>query len=385
MSAAGADAGVVAPDRDRAVPGWLARAVVLGRPAGLYVASRPLVLGAVALTGRLGPPVSLSQGLLGWDGAWNLAVARSGYPSSVPMAHGHVLSNPTPFFPLFPGLVRALAFVPGVSLPVAGLLAAALLGLAATVTVWALCAHLWGHPAADRAAALFCFFPGALVLSMVYYEGLLVTLAAGCLLALRTRRWLAAGVLAGLATATSPLGVAVVAACAWEALVAIRRRGEWWSLAAPALAPTGILAYLAFLWVRTGDPTILFATERQGWHQHYLLSAPWKEAVAFVQHPFVGLNAGVMTLGAVFVIVTGALLVRARAPGALVVYTAVVVALAAFSTVVGLRPRMVLVAFPLFAVLGYRVRGATFGALMGVWGAGTVLFGTVVVAGLIGP
>ena len=53
---------------------------------------------------------------------------------------------------------------------------------------------------------IFCLFPGSIVFSMVYAEGLLIPLAAGCILALQRRRWVMAGALAGLATATAASG-----------------------------------------------------------------------------------------------------------------------------------------------------------------------------------
>src|SRR5207253_1167110 len=120
--------------------------------------------------------------------------------------------------------------------------------------LWRLLARIWGREVADRGTALFCFFPGSFVLSMVYSEPLMLALAIGCLLALLDRRWLVAGVLAGLATGVRPNAVALVAACAWAAAVAIVKRREWRALVAPLLAPAGLVAFFAFLWARTGRP-----------------------------------------------------------------------------------------------------------------------------------
>src|SRR5205807_7473706 len=97
------------------------------------------------------------------------------------------------------------------------------------------------------------FFPGSIVLTPFYTEGLLIALVLGCLLALLHDRWWTAGVLAALATATRPNAVVIVACCACAAAVAIRRRRDWRPLVAPLLAPTGLLAYFSFLWLRTGS------------------------------------------------------------------------------------------------------------------------------------
>ena len=60
---------------------------------------------------------------------------------------------------------------------------------------------------------------------MVYAEGLLLPLAAGCILALQKRRWLLAGSLAAFATATEPEALVLVVVCAVSALLELRRRG----------------------------------------------------------------------------------------------------------------------------------------------------------------
>src|SRR5438128_829027 len=83
---------------------------------------------------------------------------------------------------------------------------------------------------AGRPVALFCFFPGAMVLSLAYSEALMLALAIGCLLALLKERWVTAGVLGAFATATRPNAVALVAACAWAAGTAIWRRRQWRAL-----------------------------------------------------------------------------------------------------------------------------------------------------------
>src|SRR5207244_1786643 len=141
----------------------------------------------------------------------------------------------------------------------------AVAGLTACLLLWRLVHHLSGPASADRAVALFCFFPGAMILSLPYSEGLMLALAIGCLHALLRRRWVTAGVLAALATATRPNAMALVAACAWAAAVAVWRRREWRALAAPALAPLGLVAFFAYLARHTGDAGAYWRTQRQAW------------------------------------------------------------------------------------------------------------------------
>lgn len=109
---------------------------------------------------------------------------------------------------------------------VSGLIIAGVAGATATTAVWLLALRLDGAQTALRSAALFSFWPGSFALSMAYSEGLLVTLAAAALLALDRRRWALAGVLALLATATRPNGIAIAFACGWAAFVAVRNVGS---------------------------------------------------------------------------------------------------------------------------------------------------------------
>ena len=77
----------------------------------------------------------------------------------------------------------------GLSTLHAAILVSFVLGAAATVLVWQLAARLVGREKANRATALFVFFPGAFVLSMAYAETLMIVAAAACLLLLLDRRW----------------------------------------------------------------------------------------------------------------------------------------------------------------------------------------------------
>lgn len=330
------------------------------RPAGVYLASRATVLVAVGVAVSRTPGLALNSALLHWDGGWYLLVARAGYPRHLPVVSGQVSANTTAFFPLFPMTIRALSALTGLSQTTSGLALDSAFGLIGALVIWVLARDRWGEAAAGRACALFCFFPGAFVLSLVYAEGLMIALAAGCLLALSRRAWWTAGALAALATATRPNAIALGVACAWAALGAIRDRREWCSLVAPALAPSGILAYFGFLWARTGSMTAWFTTEAQGWHETFDASATWTRITEFVQHPFPGLDATMGMVCLAFVVIAAAVVLWARLPGPWVAYAGVVVALTAVSRLYGVTPRFLLSAFPIAMAFGYRLRGAAF-------------------------
>ncbi len=232
----------------------------------MYLASRALLI-AVALAVGAIEHHSLTSELGRWDGTWYGQIASGGYPnhtSRYPSALG--------FFPLYPMAIWLVVHLPGPpnSVIVAGVLVSLGGGLVAALLVQRLAAGWWGERGGRRAAVLFCFFPGSIVFSMAYAEGLLLPLAAGCLLALQRRRWALAGVLAGFATAVQPDAIALVLACAVSAGLELRRRG--WrdrqaarSLLAPILSVTGVGAFAVFLWAWTGTPFATLDAQREGW------------------------------------------------------------------------------------------------------------------------
>src|SRR5207248_8651868 len=144
-------------------------------------------------------------------------------------------------------------------------------GLVTTVLVQGLATGWWGRVAGRKAVLLFCLFPGSVVFFMAYAEGIMLPLAAGCILALQRRRWLLAGLLAGVATATEPEGVVLVLVCAVSALVELRR-GGWRdrqarrSMLAPLLSLTGVVSFASFLWAWTGTPFASLLAQRYAWH-----------------------------------------------------------------------------------------------------------------------
>jgi hypothetical protein len=350
----------------------------LGVPLLAYGASRLITTFAVLLA-ALASRQSVHQILTVWDGRWYERIALNGYPTSVPQgdfyAHtGRQAQSSVAFFPLYPLLMRALdTILPG-GADVAGVVLSLLFGALATVLVWLLADKVAGRQVADRAAVLFAFSPGAFVLSLVYAEGLLIVLSAGCLLALLERRWVLAGVLAALASATRPNATAVALACAWAAGVAIWKHRQWGAAIAPILAPVGMLAYFAFLWWHTGETLIWFRVESQGWGERIDLG--WtnlKLLGDFAAHPFHNPNKVVLVASMLAAVVLMVILVRAKLPGILNVYALSGLGLVLASHI-NARPRFIFVAFPLVIALAKTTRRQpAFLVLVAVCAASTVM------------
>ncbi len=278
------------------------------------------------------------------------------------------------FFPQYPLLMRGLdRILPG-GADVAGVVLSLLFGALATVLVWFVAEKVAGRRVADRAAVLFAFSPGAFVLSLVYAEGLLIVLAAGCLLAQLERRWVLAGVLAALAGASRPNATAVMFACAWAAGWAVWKRRDWTALAAPLLAPVGMVAFFGYLWWHTGEPLIWFRVQSQGWGERIDFGVTNLGVFADVfTRPLHNPNRIILALSMIAAIVLMVVLVRAKLGGVLNVYALSGLCLVLASHI-NARPRFIFVAFPLVIGLAKTIRKQpAFMVLVGVFAASTVM------------
>ena len=257
---------------------WRISWPVVGRLSAAYVAARvSTVLPVATALWMRDPSRQLLDVLVRWDGEWYLNIAEHGYPPLDPYLATDVpgdLSGNGAFFPLYPMLIRVASQVGDLTPSFAALLLSFAGGLAATLLCYVLMRHIAGDGAATRAAVLFAFFPGSFVFSMAYAEAITIAVAMACLLALLERRWLLAGVMTALATATRPNAIALVIPCAWAAVVHLRRTGQVSALAAPLLAPVGFLGHLAFLWWRTGEPLAWFIIQREGWGTKFGVGKP---------------------------------------------------------------------------------------------------------------
>lgn len=342
-------------------------------PVAVYAVSRALLLLDAVVDGAL-QHTSLLNELGNWDGFWYLSIAWHGYPHQV-LLHQSTLG----FFPLYPMVMWLVAHVLGLRYEPAGLVVSGIGGLVATILVQRLAAGWWGDAAGRRAAVIFSLFPGSVVFSMVYSEGLLLPLVAGCLLALQKRRFVLAGALAGLSTAIGPDALVVIPVCLVAAFLERRRRGSGdrrWrrSLAAPALSLTGVGGFAVFLWAWTGSPFATLTAQRSGWGERTSAFALVRTArqlaaeISFSHFDYhqVNLNFVVALLGAVFLVLTGWMLAKERrlvSPEALT-WTLGVSFLALTSQNTPPNPRLLITAFPLVVVLARRMEGAAFNAVV---------------------
>jgi hypothetical protein len=274
----------------------------------------------------------------------------------------------TVFFPLLSELVRTTGYVTSHQYPPAELLVQVVVGAASAVAVWALAAHVKDHRVADRAVLLYVAFPGAMTLGMLYPEPLGNALAALSLLAVLNRKWLASGLLALAASAAHPALIVATPALAVAAFQAIRRRREWAALVAPVLAPLGMAGYFALLSGEYHDYFFWFRDQAGSWRQradwigHELRVLTWTDP-SVRSHPL--FNALLIAM-ALALIAGIALMLAARVPLPVSVYTVLAVLALGLADKPGPTPRFAWTALGVFIGVAAKVPAWLFWPLLTV-------------------
>ena len=248
-------------------------ALSFGPATGGLAAENAAKFDEPALTRSLAEP--LLSPLARWDAVWYLRIADSGYGGSDVRAA---------FFPLYPGMVRAVAAPFGASpdaLLVASYLVALAAFLAALVLLYRLVSLELGRPLARPALLLLAVFPAAVYFGAPYSESMFLLLAVGAFYAARTGRWAWAGAAAAAAAATRSSGVLLLLPLAmlWWSTRERRLRDAAWLI----LAPLGLAAYAAYLGIAEGD-ALRFLDVQDAWSRELAipLAGAWDGFTAAV-------------------------------------------------------------------------------------------------------
>jgi hypothetical protein len=199
--------------------------------------------------------VTLSRGLLAWDGIFYVQIARDGY--------GGGPEEAVRFFPLFPVLARVAAPLFLGREDVAVVVIANVGALIGAALLWHLAAEvLRDAGVADRSAWMVALVPAAFVLVLPYTEGMALTLVSGVLLYLHRRQWWAVAGLAAAAAALRPVGVLLMIPIGIE-LLRCRPRPRLLPAAAALGAPAaGLVVATAWIARTTGSLTSAFDAQQ---------------------------------------------------------------------------------------------------------------------------
>ena len=342
---------------------------------------------------------SLRDSLSAWDGKWMLAIAEHGYsgvPYDLTDARGiHSADTAFAFFPGYPYTVGLLAKVPLISPFVAAILLNLVLGCVAAVGIARLGAQcvraMAGRspivPARDASArsvarvdphrvglylvAIFAATPMSVVLNMAYTEALFCALSVWALVGVIERKWLLAGICAGLVGTVRPTAVVVIGVVMLAALLYLfggegsrwRKRESWRAWSALVLSPLGYLGYLAVVWAHTGSPSGWFTIQTDGWDTRF----DWGVAAFnFVSDMLVNSSEIAPVTTSWIIVATLVLIVVAfwaRIPWPVATYGVLVIASIVLSSGLMMsRPRLLLPAFVLLIPLAIGLARCTLKA-----------------------
>lgn len=198
-----------------------------------------------------------------FDAGWYRLIADEGY-SFVSVD----LQAPVAFFPAYPLLMRWVGFVLGGHPFVAGVLVTVASGLGAVALFSRWCADRLSSPAVRFSVVALIVYPFAFFLfGAVYADALFLVAAVGAFVLLERDHPVLAGLAGAVATATRPVGFALVVGLV---VLAVVRRGGWRRLrpadAGVLLSAGGLAAWMTYLWVNFGDP-LVFSKIQKAWGQ----------------------------------------------------------------------------------------------------------------------
>jgi Gpi18-like mannosyltransferase len=204
-----------------------------------------------------------------WDGANYVRIAQFGYQTPYDVA----------FFPLFPLLITAFAYVLGSwSYLLVGTIIsnAALLG--ALFVIYQLAVEAGGEQVAQRTLLYLCIFPTAFYFFAPYNESLFLLLTASTFLAMRQQRWWLAGLLGLLAALTRSAGILLIIPYIVELWVTresitASRQNMLLRILPILLIPLGTALYAIYCWHISGNP-LDFVAVQSHWGRH--TTWPWQ-------------------------------------------------------------------------------------------------------------
>lgn len=185
------------------------------------------------------------------DCAWYIGIAQNGYerrPYASDTLHNWA------FFPIYPLLVRGVSRLAGDPYLTGVVLSSGFFFVALVLLYKTTLAFGFDAGDANRTVFYVATFPLSYFYSVPMTEALFLMLTVGSFYAARRERWLVAGLLGAVASATRVTGVLLLPALAvlyWETYRTLRPRLNFLPL---LLIPSGLLSFMCFLYTITGNP-----------------------------------------------------------------------------------------------------------------------------------
>jgi len=295
-----------------------------------------------------------------WDFGYYQKIAEFGYEAK---------DGSLAFYPLFPWLLRLVAYISG-SYLAAGLIVSGIASVAAAVLLRRLVQLDYDSGVALRSVWFFLIFPTGYFLHVGYSESLFLALAFGFVLAARVDRWRLAGLLGAFCWLTRATGAVLVPTLGVEAAQNYFTNRRWnprWLWI--ALVTSGFAVYLLLNWLVTGDASAFLRTRKVSFEQTFALlwAGIWKMVRAHYRTPNEAEMVGVqelafLALGFICTIISWIKLrpiYAAWMTGNLILFASVNY----FRSI----PRYTLTMFPIFILFGLLSQNRFWAGVLTVW------------------
>ena len=210
-----------------------------------------------------------------WDAANYTRIAQFGYQTIYDTA----------FFPLFPLLIKGIAFLFGNNgYIVIGMLLSNLALLGALFVLYQIASDILGEQVGRRTLLYLCIFPTAFFFFAAYNESLFLFLTVSSFLAMRRQKWWLAGILGLFAALTRSAGLLLVIPFLYELWitrdnlttsdqnVSTKFLSMMLRILPLFLIPLGTLLYCFYCWKLFHNP-LAFAAVQSHWDRH--MTWPW--------------------------------------------------------------------------------------------------------------
>jgi len=206
-------------------------------------------------------------------------------------------------------------------------------------------------------------FPTSFFFSAVYSEGLFFFLTVLVLVFCRKKQWFWVGVYGALASATRVFGVLLFVYACMEYISSRRKVARIQDILSLCLMPTGLVAYMLYLYTRSGDPFLFFhiqpafGANRSGSELILLPQVIWRYLkilfTAFLQPTpasyFISVIEFITVIFGYIVLLIGW---KKKEPWPFILYGVLALTLPTLTGTFSSLPRYALSIFPLFFILG---------------------------------
>lgn len=284
-----------------------------------------------------------------FDGGHYLSIAEGGY---------HIYQQA--FFPFYPILIGFISMVTHISSVISALIISHIAFLIATVIFYKL--SVLEHIRRPLLPLIFLLvFPTSFFFVSIYSEGLFFALSMGMIYALKKKKWLTAGFLGFLASATRLFGIFLLIFPISEYLSVPKEKRSHYSLLPIVLIPLGLIFYMIYLRQSIGDPFAFFhlqpefGAQRSGGSIILLPQVLWRYMkIFFTAFPMTiqyGVAAFEFTtfLFGMFLLLVGW---RQSIKKQYLIYSLFILIIPSLTGTLSSMPRYFLSAFPLFFILG---------------------------------